>query len=99
MASPRYTFLIANRNTGSVRRFTFVRRTAVLAVMGVVTIPVLVGLGARWSGLAEVESLTTTNESLRIENESYRAATGALATQISTLQGALSQLSEQAQLD
>ena len=76
MSSPRYTLLLANRNTGAVRRFTFVRRPLVLGVIGLFTVPTLVGLGARWSGQAEIDSLRTANEGLRAENENYRSATG-----------------------
>jgi murein DD-endopeptidase MepM/ murein hydrolase activator NlpD len=99
MSSPRYTLLLANRNTGAVRRFTFVRRPLVLGVIGLFAVPTLVGLGARWAGQAEIDSLRATNEGLRAENENYRAATGELATQISSLQGAIGDLSQQSELD
>jgi murein DD-endopeptidase MepM/ murein hydrolase activator NlpD len=59
----------------------------------------LIGLGARQATRLEVESLRTTNETLKVENDSYREATGELAVQISSLQAALAQLSDQAQLD
>ena len=99
MRSPRYTVLIANRNTGSVRRFTLVRRPVILSALAVLAIPTLIGLGARWAGQAEIDGLRTSNEGLRAENENYRAATGELATQISSLQGAINDLSQQAELD
>jgi murein DD-endopeptidase MepM/ murein hydrolase activator NlpD len=59
----------------------------------------LMGLGARWSRQAEIDLLAQQTEVLRLENESFRAATGELATQISTLQTAISELGEDAQLD
>lgn len=99
MRSPRYTVLIANRQTGAVRRLTVVRRPVVLAFLGILSVPVLIGLGARWSGQAKIDQLALQSEELRIENESYRAATGELATQISTLQTAMSELGEDAKLD
>ena len=99
MKSPRYTVLIANGRTGSMRRFTLSKRTAITALVGVVTLPLLVGLGASSVNPTEAEALLQLNESLRLENQSYRAATGELADQISSLQGALTQLSEQAPLD
>ena len=99
MPSPRYTILIANRNSGAVRRFTFVRRPVLVAVIALVTVPTLVGLGGYWARKAELETLRTTNESLRVENDNYRAATGELAGQISSLQEAISDLSQQAELD
>lgn len=99
MRSPKYTVLIANRQTGAVRRLTVVRRPAVLIILAILSMPVLIGLGARWSGQAEIDRLAQHTEALRIENESYRAATGELAAQISTLQTAIDELGEDAQLD
>lgn len=99
MRSPRYSVLIANRQTGTVRRVTIVRRSAVIAVATVLSIPVLIGLGARWSARAEIQQLQSTNASLRMENDSYKVATGELAQQITTLQTAMTDLNDQAQLD
>ena len=99
MRSPRYTILIANRKTGLVRRLSLARRTAVLVVSGAALVPLLIGLGASNADPVELEALRLANESLRIENESYRVATGELADQISSLQGAITQLGTQAELD
>ncbi|MEO8482333.1 MAG: peptidoglycan DD-metalloendopeptidase family protein [Acidobacteriota bacterium] len=99
MRSPRYTILIANRNTGAVRRLTLARRTAVAVLAGLCLVPLLIGLGASNSDPVELESLRLANESLKIENDSYRSATGELADQISSLQSALTQLGTQAELD
>lgn len=99
MRSPRYTILIANRNTGVIRRLTLARRTAVVVVAGLCLVPLLIGLGASNSDPVELESLRLANESLKIENDSYRSATGELADQISSLQSALTQLGTQAELD
>ena len=99
MRSPRYTILIANRNSGAVRRLSLARRSAI-AVLGAITfVPLLIGLGASRVDPVELESLRLANESLKIENDSYRVATGELAEQISALQSALTQLGEQAALD
>jgi hypothetical protein len=46
MRSPRYTILVANRNTGVIRRLTLARRTAVMAVGAMAFVPLLIGLGA-----------------------------------------------------
>lgn len=62
-------------------------------------LPVLMGLGARWSASARITELETTNAALQVENASYRAATGELADQISTLQTAVDQLGERAAVD
>jgi len=99
MRSPRYTILIANRNTGAVRRLSLARRSAIALLAAVTLVPLLIGLGASRVDPVELESLRLANESLQIENESYRTATGELAEQISSLQAALTLLGEQAELE
>ena len=99
MKSPRYTVLIANGKTGAMRRFSVSKPAALAGLVGVVAVPLLIGLGASSLNPAEFETLRQSNESLRLENESYRAATGELADQIASLQGALTQMGEQAELD
>jgi murein DD-endopeptidase MepM/ murein hydrolase activator NlpD len=99
MRSPKYTVLVANRQNGAVRRFTVARRPVALVTLGILSVPVLVGLGARWSGQAEIDRLAQQTEVLRVENESYRAATGELAAQVSTLQTAITELGQDVQLD
>ena len=61
MQSPRYTVLIANRQTGAVRRLTIVRRPAVMVCAAVLMVPMLfglVGFGARSSRQAELDHLS-----------------------------------------
>jgi murein DD-endopeptidase MepM/ murein hydrolase activator NlpD len=99
MKSPRYSLIVANRQTGTVRRLTVTRRPVVIVLGSILSIPILIGLGARWSARAEISELQAANAALHLENDSYRVATGELAQQISTLQGAMSELTDQAQLD
>jgi murein DD-endopeptidase MepM/ murein hydrolase activator NlpD len=99
MSSTRYTILIANRKTGAVRRLTLSRRLGLFVGLSVLALPLLVGLGSGGASQAEVDILRVANETLRLENESYREATGELTEQISSLQTALSQLGEQTELD
>ena len=99
MRLSKYTVLIANRNTGSVRRFTLARLPVVVIAVVLFSIPTLVGLGARWAGRGEVDALTFTNDTLRVENENYRLMTTELSTQVSSLQNAIDDLSAQAELD
>jgi murein DD-endopeptidase MepM/ murein hydrolase activator NlpD len=99
MKSPRYTILIANRNTGAVRRLTVARRSGLVLLGVLALVPLLIGLGASATDPAELEALKLANDNLRTENESYRAATGELADQIASLQSALVQLSDQSELD
>ena len=99
MRSTRYTILVANRETGVVRRFTLPLKPVVLTLLALVAIPVLVGLGAKWSAGAEVTSLRQSNDALRLENDSYRQATGELAGQIAALQTAVDRHGSDASLD
>lgn len=99
MRSRRYTFVIADRQSGTVRRFTLSLRPTLAVVTGALALPVLMGLGARWSASARISSLEVANAELQVENASYRAATGELADQISTLQTAVDQLGERAAVD
>ncbi len=99
MRSPRYTILIANRKTGAVRRLTVSRRVMGLAATMVFVTPLLLLLGTRGASQAELVALRSANETLRIENDSYRDATGELTDQVASLQTALTQLNEQTELD
>jgi murein DD-endopeptidase MepM/ murein hydrolase activator NlpD len=99
LLSSRYSILVADRTTGVVRRFNLSLRPALATVIGLFTLPVLVGLGARWSASAELDHLRTATGVLRQENASFRSATGELTGQIAQLQDAIGALSEVGQLD
>ena len=99
MPSTRYTIVVADRTSGVVRRFTLSLKPAMWAVATVVFVPVLIGLGAAWKAKADVADLFTTQASLELENANYRAATEALAGQITALQTTISDLGAKAALD
>jgi murein DD-endopeptidase MepM/ murein hydrolase activator NlpD len=95
----RYTVLVASRTSGVVRRLTVPLWPTLGTVCCFASLPILMGLGARWSASAEIAGLRDANAALQMENDSYRAATGELATQISSLQAAVSELGERSKLD
>lgn len=99
MARTRYTIVIANRGTGVVRRLTIGLRVAVYTLGITLSLPVLMGLGARWSALYEIATLRARTSSLEVENTSYRAATEALTSQIQALQAAVDDLGARSQID
>ncbi len=70
-----------------------------MVVVGLFAMPVLVGLGARWSARAAISDLERTTVTLEMENASYREATGELAAQLSSLQAAVDALGTQAVVD
>jgi murein DD-endopeptidase MepM/ murein hydrolase activator NlpD len=97
--SRRYTIVVADRQTGALRRFTIRLRPVAVALVLVLAAPVLAGLALRLTAVSEVEHLRTANNTLTQENSSYREATGTLATQIESLQAAISELGMRARLD
>jgi murein DD-endopeptidase MepM/ murein hydrolase activator NlpD len=90
---------VADRTSGVVRRFTVSLRPAVAVILCLFALPVLIGLGARWSAQAQIADLQGTNTLLQIENSSFREATSALSSQISSLQAAVDEIGAKAALD
>jgi murein DD-endopeptidase MepM/ murein hydrolase activator NlpD len=74
-------------------------RVASFTVVGVIALPVLIGLGAKWSARLEIDQLRAANALLQLENGSYRAATGELTAQIQSLETVIDDLGARAQLD
>lgn len=99
MASSRYTIVVADRATGVVRRFTIGLKPVLWALGSVVVVPILIGMGAALKAKADVADLFRTQASLELENANYRAATEALAGQITALQTSISDLGARAALD
>jgi murein DD-endopeptidase MepM/ murein hydrolase activator NlpD len=82
-----------------MRRFTLPLEPTVAAIAISLALPILIGLGARWSALATLDDLTTTNARLTVENQNYREATGQLYEQISSLQAAVDEIGATAAVD
>ncbi len=99
MASKRYTLVIADRSTGIVHRFTVSLMPALAVAALLFSLPVLIGMGARWSATAEINALRLNVATLDQENASYRAATRELTTQITSIEAAVTSLAAQSKLD
>jgi murein DD-endopeptidase MepM/ murein hydrolase activator NlpD len=99
MRARRYTILIADRSSGVVRRVTISLRPTLAIVSGILMLPVLMGLGAKWSAQAEIDNVRGSNVVLQEENGSYRAATGALTAQLQSLEGIINELGARATVD
>jgi len=99
MFSRRYTVVIADRSTGVVRRLTIGLGATILCVTGVLALPVLIGLGAKWSAQTEIGQLRATTSALQVENGNYRETTGELTTQIQSLETVIDDLGARAALD
>jgi murein DD-endopeptidase MepM/ murein hydrolase activator NlpD len=99
MPSRRYTILVADRTSGVVRRITISLRPTLVVACAVVTLPVLIGVGAAWKAKADVSSIYASREALASENASYRSATADLAGQIESLQSAINDIGARSALD
>ena len=82
-----------------MRQLTVNVRIAAGLVIGVLALPILIGLGAKWSARNEIDQLRGERSMLQVENGSYRAATGELTAQIQSLETVINDLGVRSQLD
>jgi murein DD-endopeptidase MepM/ murein hydrolase activator NlpD len=99
MMSRRYTIVIADRQTGATRRYTFRVRPLIAGTVAAFALPILVGFGLRLSATAELDQMRSSNATLIQENSSYREATGTLTAQIESLHSAINDLGDRARVD
>ena len=99
VASRRYSIVLADRTTGVVRRFTISLRPTLVVAGVMVSLPILMGLGARWSAQATITDLRRDRAALQQENASYREATGQLTSQVASLQNVVDELGVRAAVD
>jgi murein DD-endopeptidase MepM/ murein hydrolase activator NlpD len=95
----RYTLVVGDPQSGTDWRFSVPLWPAVAILTAMFTLPILIGLGARWSARTMIAELQASNALLQVENASYREATGQLATEIASLQSAVQQLGDHAAVD
>jgi murein DD-endopeptidase MepM/ murein hydrolase activator NlpD len=82
-----------------MRRVTVSLRSVVAVVTSVLMLPVLIGLGAKWSAGIDIHQLRSANHALQVENGNFRETTGELTTQIQSLEGVIDELGARAALD
>lgn len=91
--------MLADRSSGVVRRFTISLRPALMAIAILFSLPVLMGLGAKWSARSAIADLERANGALQMENASYKDATAELSSQITSLEAAVDELGVRARVD
>jgi len=82
-----------------VRRATISLRPALFISGFVLTVPVLIGIGAAWKTKSEVADLQASHRALELENASFRSATDELTTQITSLEAAIRDIGARSALD
>ena len=99
MLPRRYSFIVADRSSGTVRRFTLAVRPALALFAAVLALPIGWTVHSRWSTAAQIEHLQLRNATLTVENTSYRAATTELSGRITALQLAIGKLRDSSIVD
>lgn len=70
-----------------------------VVVCAVVTLPVLIGVGAAWKAKSDVTQLSANHQALVAENANFRSATAALSGQIESLQSVIADLGTRSTID
>lgn len=99
MIRRRYAFIVADRATGAVRRFTISVGLAVIVTTVAVGIPLGWMLRTGWDAHAEILDLRLDNARLVIENSGYRATEDNLLDNVASLQAILDDLAARTPLD
>ena len=92
----RHTIVISDGRGNRPVRISL--RAMLWSIFFVTVVPLLIGLGAKWSARSEIDRLRIANAELEVENGSYRAATGELTTQIQSLESVINDLGVRAQV-
>jgi len=98
MPKRRYTIVVAESD-GLERKVRVSLAPVLMVVSAVVTLPVLIGLGAAWKAKSDVAGLYENQRGLELENANFRQATAALSGQIESLQSAIAELGTRSALD
>jgi murein DD-endopeptidase MepM/ murein hydrolase activator NlpD len=99
MARRGYTLVVADNGSGVERKVRISLAPVLVALGAVVTLPVLIGLGAAWKAKSDVASLYENQRELELENANFRQATAALSGQIQSIQSAIAALGNSSTLE
>ena len=99
MIRRRYAFIVADRATGAVRRFSVSAALVAIVTTAAVGIPLGWVLQAGWDAHVEILSLRLDNARLGIENSDYRATAQELGGNIASIQAIIDDLAARTPLD
>ena len=92
MLPKRYSIIVADRSSGSVRRLTMAVRPTLALFAAILALPIGWTVQARWSTAVQIEQLQLRSATLAVENARYRSATTGLSGRIAALQLAIDEL-------
>jgi murein DD-endopeptidase MepM/ murein hydrolase activator NlpD len=99
MIRRRYAFIVADRATGTTRRFTLSVGLALIVMTVAVGVPLGWVYHAGWDAHAEIVRLRLSNARLEIENAGYRATAADLVANIGSLQAVIDDLAARTPFD
>ncbi|HJN45390.1 MAG: hypothetical protein CL477_10710 [Acidobacteria bacterium] len=99
MLSKRYSLIVADRSSGSLRRFTLAVRPTLVLIAAILAVPVGWTVHSRWSAASHIGQLQLRNATLAVENARYRSATTELSGRIAALQLAIVELRDRSLVD
>jgi len=99
MLPKRYSFIVADRFSGSLHRFTVAVRPAIAILAAILAIPIGWTAHSRWSAATHIQHLQLRNATLELENARYRSASAELSSRIAAVQLALGELRDQSIVD
>ena len=99
MIRRRYAFIVADRATGAIHRFTVSVGFALIVMTAVVGVPLGWMLHAGWETHTEILRLQLNNARLQIENSGYRATASALIGDITSLEAVIDDLAARTPFD
>ena len=99
MLPRRYSFIVADRSSGVVHRFTLAVRPALALFAAMLMLPIGWTVHSRWSTATQIEHLQLRNATLSVESTRYRSATTELEGRIAALQLAIGELRDSSIVD
>ena len=99
MIRRRYAFIVADRATGAVRRFSVSAGLVAIVATAATGLPLGWLLHAGWDAHAEILRLRLKNARLEIENSDYRATAAEVVGDIASLQAVIENLAARTPLD
>ena len=96
MLPKRYSFVIADRSSGVVHRFTLALRPTLALFAVILTLPIWWTVQSRVSTAGQIEQLRLRNATLSVENAKYHSATTRLSGRITALQLVIGELRDSA---
>ena len=99
MLPKRYSFIVADRSTGVVHRFTLAVRPTLALFAVILALPIGWTIQSGWSTAAQIDQLQLRSATLAVENARYRSAATELSGRIAALQLAIGKLRDSSIVD